>query len=190
MNRYITLVFLLLVFTACATQTKETTNTQITQPDQYIEEPQSIPNEPQPELPSPPKEQAPIEKQKNIIEINADSFSPITKTITKNTQITWINNDNREHKIACYLKGSRIITSTNLKKGDSFEFTFLGYGEYTCMDAIYGLRSTINVVLPSNMPTGMVVISSQTAILTAPLASIAILGIILLLFFIYGRRDY
>lgn len=189
MRKYILLFSLLLLVTACANQTKETADVQSAQPDQPAAEPDAAATEPQPDLPSPPQEEAPIQKQQNIIEINADSFGPAKKTITRNTKIIWVNNDDREHKVACYLDGNRITTSANLKKGDSFGFTFIEYGEYTCIDAIYGLRSTVKVVLPSSMPTtGMASLRSDGGALTAPLAAIAVCALILLLFFIYGRK--
>ncbi len=129
-------------------------------------------------------------QEENIIEIMADSFYPDKKTINKNTELKWINKDKKQHKIACYLGGTRVTTSSNLNENDYFTYTFLEGGEYTCIDAIYGLRSTITVESQQALlsPTGSAVISGSGSLKGASLSAIALIAIIILLFFIYGRK--
>ena len=126
----------------------------------------------------------------NTIEINPDAFSPEEKTISKNTEIKWIKKDTRDYKIGCYLEGTRIIQSPDLKEGDSFTYTFLQEGIYTCITTPYGLRNIITVgsEAPFLSPTGSVVINQESLAKGAPLAAIAMIAIIALLFFIYGRK--
>ena len=126
----------------------------------------------------------------NTIEINPNAFFPKEKTISKNTEIKWIKKDTRDYKIGCYLGGTRIIQSPNLKEGDSFTYTFLQEGKYTCITTPYGLRNiiTVEAEAPLLSPTGSVILKQETIAKGAPLAAIAMIAIIALLFFIYGRK--
>lgn len=146
----------------------------------------SPPEEPQVETPIP---QAPAEApEEDFIEIRAEGIFPKEKKVELDEEVTWINKDLKEHKLACYLAGNRVAASSNLKQDDSFSFTFQKEGAYTCIDAIYGLRSAIEVGEEGYTPTGGAVISDENAGSGLPLASIAIVSIIVLLFFVYGRK--
>lgn len=128
--------------------------------------------------------------EENIIEVNEDSFSPAEKTIKKNTEIEWVKKDVRDYKIACYLGGIRIIQSSNLKEGDSFAYTFLEEGKYTCITYPYGLRNIITVEAPQPLlsPTGSAVVNENSSMKGAPFAAITLVSVVVLLFFIYGRK--
>lgn len=129
-------------------------------------------------------------KEENIIEIMADSFYPDKKTVNKNTEIKWVNSGNKEFRVACYLGGTRVTTSSNLKENDFFTYTFIEGGEYTCITYPYGLRNTIIVESeqPLLSPTGSAVIGGSGSLKGASLSAIALIAIIILLFFIYGRK--
>lgn len=131
-----------------------------------------------------------IPEEENIIEIREDSFYPIEKIVKKNTEIRWVNKDTKQHKIACYLGGNRVTTSSNLDENDYFTYTFIEGGEYTCIDAIYGLRSiiTIESQQPLLSPIGSAVIGGSNTLKGASLSAIALIALIVLLFFIYGRK--
>ena len=185
MKQCILLVALLI--TACAPQVV----IEVGQPVEEIptEEPQIIeqPSDVIGVITEEPKE---ISTQQNMIEIRKDAFYPKEKAIGKNTEIQWVNRDESVHKIACYLGGTRVTTSSNLAKGDFFTYTFLEGGVYTCIDAIYGLRSTVTVKHTQELfsPTGRVVAVESADMIGDPLAAIAVLAFIILLFFIYGRK--
>ena len=183
MKRYTLLLLLIILLTSCAPKVeidiaKPVEETPIEEPKEIIEE---EPKEPKPEEKS---------LEENIIEIKEDSFYPKEKTIEKNTEIKWLKKDTRDYKIVCYLEGTRVIQSPDLKEGDSFTYNFLEEGGYTCITIPYGLRSTITVEAqkPLLSPTSSAVISEGTSIKGASLAAIALIAIVVLLFFIYGRK--
>ena len=182
MKKYTLLLLLLItLITSCAPKVevdiaKPVEETPIEEPKEIIEELK----EPKPEETS---------LKENIIEIKEDSFYPKEKTIEKNTEIKWLKKDARDYKIICYFEGTRVIQSPDLKEGDSFTYNFLEEGEYTCITTPYGLRSTITVgAIPLLSPTSSAVISEGTSIKGASLAAIALIAIVVLLFFIYGRK--
>jgi plastocyanin len=201
MKQYIAIIFLLVLITACA----PVVEIEDTQPIEDIEKPAEVPQE-EPVEPAEELTEISDEDQteqetevtiledskettisENIIGILSDSFSPIEKIITKNTEITWINKDSKQHKIACYLNGARVVTSSNLDQGDQFSYRFVTIGDYTCIDAIYGLRSTIIVeVAPLLSPTGEVILDGTGG--GSYLGVIALLAISILVFFIYSRK--
>ena len=191
MKKYIILLLLAILISSCTTQTQTEEPTPVTPP---IEEPETPPiEEPPVEEPQETVTQEPqIEPQKeNTIEIKESSFDPVEKIIGKNTEIEWINKDKKEHKIACYLSGTRVTTSSNLNEEDSFTYTFLQEGQYTCIDAIYGLRSTITVKTEQSLlsPTGNIALEGGTkSIKGASLAAMALIALMLLLFFSYGKK--
>lgn len=131
-----------------------------------------------------------ISLEENTIEIKEDSFYPKEKAIEKNTEIEWIKKDVRDYKIACYLEGRRIIQSSNLKDGDSFIYTFLKEGEYTCITYPYGLRSTILVKAQQSLlsPTADVVRGTGENTKMASLAALITVAVVALLFFVYSRK--
>lgn len=183
MKEYIILSLLTILITSCAPKVEVETAKPVEEP---IEEPKEI-IEKQEEVIEEPEETS---LEENIIEIKEDSFYPKEKIIEKNTEIKWVKKGRKDYKIGCYLEGTRVIQSPNLKQGDSFTYTFLKEGEYTCITTPYGLRSTITVegrkVLLS--PTGSAVIGESNNIKGASFAAIALIAIIILLFFIYGRK--
>lgn len=136
------------------------------------------------------EQEIPELEEENNIEIKEDSFYPKEKTIEKNTEIRWIKKDPRMYKVACYLEGNRIALSPDLKENDSFTYRFLKEGEYICITFPYGLRNIIKVEAKTSLlsPTGSAVINEGTTIEKASLAAIALIAIIILLFFIYGRK--
>lgn len=188
MKQYILLTLLIILITSCAPKVE----IDIAKPveDVPIEKPKEVIEEKPKEITQEEPKAEEISPEENTIEIKEDSFYPKEKTIEKNTEIKWTNKDKKEHKIACYLSGTRVTTSSNLKQEDSFAHTFLKEGDYTCIDAIHGLRSTITVEAQQQLlsPTGSAVISESTSIKGTSLAAIALIAIIILLFFIYGRK--
>ena len=159
-------------------------------------EPQQ-PAEAQPvDTPAPPEMIEPeISFEGTTIEIKEGVFDPEENTIEQNTEVKWVNKDAKEHKISCYLGGTRVTTSSNLKQEGDFTYTFLKDGKYTCIDAIYGLRSYITVKPKQALlsPTGNVVLAANGALSVGEieitlLSFVAILSIFVLSFFIYGRK--
>ena len=186
MRQYLAILFLIIMITACAPKVDIERAKPAEEPT--AEEPKDIIE--QPKLPSPPP--APEEEKYSgvIINIKDGSFDPVNKTINRNVEIKWVNTDKREHKIACYLSGNRVTTSSNLKKGDYFTYTFIENGGYTCIDAIYGLRGHIEVEGAQALlsPTGNVILNIGGNFTESSIASTAIISMIILLFFIYGRK--
>jgi plastocyanin len=175
MKRYMLSLLLLILITSCAPEVevdiaKPVEETPTKEPEEGIEV----------ELEEP-------EVEENIIEIRESSFSPKEKTIEKDTEIKWIKKDKRDYKLVCYLKGTRIIQSRDLKEGDSFTYKFSEEGEYTCITVPYGLRNIITVAKTELFsPTGRAV-SANIGIKGNPLTVIILMAISLLLFF-YSRK--
>lgn len=186
MKKYILLLLLTVLITSCAPKVEVENAQQVEETP--IEQPKEIIKEEPKEITQEEAEETSLEE--NIIEIKEDSFYPKKKTIEKNTEIKWIKKDRKDYKIGCYLEGTRVIQSPNLKQGDSFTYTFLKEGEYTCITTPYGLRSTITVEGRKALlsPTGSAVIGESNNIKGASFAAIALISIIVLLFFIYGRK--
>lgn len=187
-------IILTIIITACAPKVDIDVAQPVEEPTQEakVEEPEIINTEPE-QIEEPetileePKE--PIIED-NTIEIKEDSFYPKHKSINANTEIIWINKDTRQHKISCYLSGTRVTTSSNLNQEDSFSYVFVKEGDYTCIDAIYGLRSTIRVndAAPLLSPTGSAIVLDEVNLKTAPIAAIALIAIIVLLVFIFRKK--
>lgn len=181
------LIILIILITACASKTdisKESAPEPIASPPEIQAETAS--EQPIPEQKPLPAEKLVEEKTENIIEIKEDSFYPGEKKIVKNTEIKWVNKDEKRRIIACYLEGKKVTTSPNLLEGGSFTYVFPEEGKYTCIDSIFGLRSTVEVgsAKPSLSPTGGVI---RTGLDASSLTAISIImGIILL--FIFSRR--
>ncbi len=179
MKQYWLLVFLIVIVTACAPKVE-------VEKALPAEEPIEVPQETEVSLEEPEEILEP-----NLIEIMESGFLPEEKTIKKNTEIKWLKKDSRNYKIACYLLGERVIQSNDLQEGDSFTYKFLIEGEYTCITVPYGLRSTVTVrsEQPLLSPTGGVIIKSRDINLKgASLTATAIFALVILLFFIYGRK--
>ena len=195
MKQYLLIMILIILVTACApkveieeaypvgeTETGKESKTNIEEP--VIQEPA--------ELPAEVLKTEEITSIENLIEIEEDSFYPKEKIIRKDTKVEWIKKDARSYKLACYLEGTRVIQSPDLKQGDTFTYKFLKDGEYTCITYPYGLRSTITVrtTAPLLSPTGNVVLNGDKGINGASLAVMAIIAITLLLFFNHGRKKH
>ncbi len=134
---------------------------------------------PEPEQPS----------KENIIEIRKDAFYPKEKIITKNTEIKWVKKDTRDYNLNCYLGGTRVIQSPDLKEGDSFTYIFLEEGKYTCITTPYGLRNIITVeTQPLLSPTGRVVLKEGQGIDGFSLAAMIIITMALILAFSYRGK--
>jgi len=118
----------------------------IGQPIEKSEEVIEKPKETAPVPPVPVPEEPEETALEETIEISDNSFSPNEKTVKINTKVTWVKKDKRDYKIACYLESIRVVLSPTLKDGDSFTYTFLKEGEYSCITTPYGMRSTIEVV--------------------------------------------
>jgi len=181
MKPYFVLIFLGILITACA----PTIEVEKAQTPEVVDDIQ-VPPEPQeleiPEEPTP-------ETTENIIEILETSFKPAEKTITQNTEIKWIKKDSRKYKLACYLDGTRIVLSPDLLEGDSFTYTFLKDGKYTCITTPYGLRNIINVESqPFLSPTGSAIQIGDDGIKRASFAGIAMIGIMIGILFIYRKK--
>lgn len=186
MKQYILFILLIILIASCAPKVEVEKAKQVEQIP--VEEVKKI-EEPKEIIPEEPKVEE-ISLEKNTIEIKEDSIYPKEKTIEKDTEIEWVNKDKKEHKIACYLSGIRVTTSSNLKEEDSFTYRFLKEGDYTCIDAIYGLRSTITVKSqqPLLSPTADVVREKGESAKMASLTTIILVAIVALLFFIYSRK--
>jgi len=196
MKKYLVMLFLLVLVIGC-------TKVEVDQAQKAEDAAQQEPVEPQqPAEAQPVETPAPTEIiepeigfEGTTIEIKEGLFDPEENTIEQNTEVKWVNKDAKEHKIACYLGGTRVTTSSNLKQEGDFTYTFLKDGKYTCIDAIYGLRSYITVKPKEALlsPTGNVVLAANSAIgleeigITL-LTLVAILSIFVLSFFIYGRK--
>ena len=181
MKQYIPIIFLIILITSCAPviDIEEAQPVEETPTEEPIETPEEV------ILEEPKTEES---SEENIIEVGY-SFSPAEKTIQKGTEIKWIKKDTRNYKIACYLKGTRITQSPDLKQGDTFTYTFLENGKYTCITTPYGLRNVIAVEesAPLLSPTGNIVIGNIRT-KGNPLAAIALIAIISLLAFVYRKR--
>ncbi len=72
---------------------------------------------------------APATQASNTITISNFTFNPDILAVKVGTTVTWVNQDNIEHTI-----NSDDFSSTNLKNGDKFEFTFSKKGifDYFC----------------------------------------------------------
>jgi len=185
------LLLLIILLSSCAptveVDTPKPAETPIEEQIESIEEPEIEDEEVELEEPETIEEPR---VEENIIEIKPDGFYPKEKTISINTEIKWVKKDSRDYKIACYLSGNRITQSPILKEEDTFTYTFLKEGQYTCLTAPFGLRNIINVESSQQAllsPTGSAVIGDVN-ISRAPFAVVALLAIIVLLFFVYGRR--
>ena len=186
MRQYAIIILLMILLTSCAPQTEEPKPMPPAVPEAPAE-PEPPAEKPQETVTQEPEIEAPKE---NTIEIKESSFEPAEKIIKKNTEIEWVNKDKKDHKIACYLSGTRVTTSSNLKQEDSFTYTFLQEGQYSCIDAIYGLRSTITVKTEQALlsPTGDAILGGTESIKGASLAAIALIAMMLLLFLSYGKK--
>lgn len=183
MRPYILLLIMIILITSCAQKAevekaKPEKETPMQEPEEIIKE----------EAQEPEMEET--GQEEGIIEIKKDSFYPAEKTIEKNTEIKWIKKDTRDYKIACYLDGARVIQSPDLKEGDSFAYTFLKEGEYTCITVPYGMRNIIKVEAEMQLlsPAASAISSRNKSIKGGPLAAAAMASIIVILFFIYGRK--
>lgn len=82
---------------------------------------------------APTKEQQTVQPQteiaENTITIQNFSFSPGILTVPQGTKVTWINRDTAVHTV-----NSDAFNSSDLRQGDTFEFTFdtKGSFEYVC----------------------------------------------------------
>lgn len=182
MKQYIPVILLIILITSCAPIVE-------VEEAQPVEEPREIIEEEPEEVILEDAKETTIEE--NIIEIGESSFSPAEKIISKNTEIKWVKKDTRNYKLACYLEGTRITQSPDLKQGDTFTYTFLKEGEYTCITTPYGLRNIITVEAnaPLLSPTGSAVRIGEGNIKGASIAAIALIAIISLLFFIYRKKQ-
>ncbi len=185
MRQYIILLLLIILLTSCAPKVDVDTAKPV---EELREEPKEAIEKWEEAIEEEPGVEE-VSLEENTIEIKENIIDPERKVIERNTEITWVNKDKKEHKIACYLGGTRVTTSSNLKQEDSFVYTFLKEGDYTCIDAIYGLRSTIIVEGQKALlsPTGRAVIG-EGEISRASFAAIALIAIIVLLFFVFGRK--
>jgi len=177
MKEYILLILLTILLTSCAPKV----DVDIAKPveETPIEEPEEITAD----------EAEEISLEENTIEIKEDSFYPQQKTIEKNTEIKWIKKDTRDYNLNCYLEGTRVIQSPDLKEGDSFTYTFHEEGKYTCITTPYGLRNIITVkAQPLLSPTGRAVLKEGKGINGISLAAMIIITIALILAFNYGRK--
>ncbi len=187
MKQYAAILLLVILIASCAP--KEEPKTQPTGETPV----ENIPaGEPEEIITQEPKEPIIEEKvlEENTITIKEDSFYPAEKTIEIDTEIKWTKKDDRVYKIACYLNGNRVTLSPDLKEGDSFTYTFLKEGEYTCITSPYGLRNIIKVEAKQQLlsPTGGAIIGENKSIKGASLAAIALVVMMLLLFFKYNRK--
>jgi len=66
----------------------------------------------------------------NTITIENYTFSPSNLTVTPGTNVTWINNQNVNHRIV--IQG--LVNSSILQTGQSFTYTFsnIGIYDYSC----------------------------------------------------------
>lgn len=178
------MIFLLLVLIISCAPTVEVDRAK---PVEDVQEPEEIVEE------APEEVILEEEEEENTIEIKEDSFYPVEKVIGKNTEIKWVKKDTRDYRITCYLEGTRVIQSPDLKYGDSFTHVFLKEGEYTCITVPYGLRNIITVEAEKALlsPTGSAAVSESKDIKETVFASISMLiaVVIFLLFIYFNRRE-
>ena len=179
MKQYLIIILTILLITACA-PVVEVEEAQPVEPE-VIKEPEET------ELEEPIIEET---VEENLIEIKEDGFYPAEKTIAKNTEIKWVKNDPRTYNIACYLEGARVTMSSDLGEGDSFTYTFIKEGEYTCLTFPYGLRNIITVEAQQALlsPTGSAIRIEGKGVKGASLAAITLIAIVALLIFIYKKK--
>jgi len=65
----------------------------------------------------------------NTVTLQNFSFTPATLTVKEGATVTWVNEDSVTHKIR-----SDTFNSSDLNKGDTFDFTFTTKGsfDYSC----------------------------------------------------------
>src|SRR3989344_2864029 len=114
MKKYLVMLFLLVLVIGC-------TKVEVDQAQKAEDAAQQEPVEPQqPAEAQPVETPAPTEIiepeigfEGTTIEIKEGLFDPEENTIEQNTEVKWVNKDAKEHKIACYLGGTRVTTSSN-----------------------------------------------------------------------------
>ena len=76
-----------------------------------------------------PTQQPSTQVQANTITIKNFSFMPDPLTVKQGTKVTWVNEDSTTHTV-----NSSIFNSSELSRGDKFEFTFSTKGtfNYSC----------------------------------------------------------
>ncbi|MFC1768417.1 hypothetical protein ACFLZX_01510 [Nanoarchaeota archaeon] len=130
-------------------------------------------------------------KSTNEIKILDEEFSPDYLKLDVDSEVTFIQSGEKRHKIACYLGPTRVFLSDDLQGGSEYSFTFTEKGEYSCVDAVYGLRSTIVIgdPKPRDAITAMAVVSQDIPEdLVMFYVPIVLIGIIAIIAFIISRR--
>src|SRR3989344_1849064 len=151
---------------------------------------------PMEESPSPitdlePKTEAPATK---TIMLSRDGFDPELVSIMKAEPLTWKVTGIDFGKIACYKtvnghQESRLFTSERVYCGETFTYTFTDPGEYLCVDAVYGSRSTVVVSASSPMMsiTGNVVRDAGSK--STNIALLTIIGAFIYVLVIFARKQ-
>lgn len=90
-------------------------------------------------------ESAPKGASEEKVIIERYSLNPDKIMIEEGTTVRWVNEDARQHRIACYSSGKRIFLGDVLNEKESSERKFKDSGEYLCLDAIFGSRMNVAV---------------------------------------------
>lgn len=83
---------------------------------------------PTPQVQPSPK---PLPSSEAVISIKEDSFEPATISISKGSQVTWVNKDSQTHQIA-----SDLFEEETLTTDSSFTITFEKEGTFTYHDTL------------------------------------------------------
>jgi len=149
---------------------------QVIEPEEDIEDIEFIP---------PEYTEEPLAVQKVSINHFRNSFDKDEVTAAPETIVTWVNTDDRPHKIACYAEKKLVFLSPQYKPGESFSYIFTKPGSYRCRDVVFGYWGNINIITEET-PTGFAVVSDVVDYSIDNPIEISMVLIIIVLFSIHG----
>ena len=82
------------------------------------------------------------------VNITNFAFDPQNLNVTVNSSVTWTNEDTAPHTIVTDKDAVAEIKSTNLNKGDSFEFNFTTVGIYPYHCSVHPSMTGVIQVIP------------------------------------------
>ncbi|HLC65878.1 MAG TPA: hypothetical protein VJI46_07190 [Candidatus Nanoarchaeia archaeon] len=113
--------------------------------------------------------------------VSDTAITPKNNTLKAGGTVNFRAEGSKRHKIACYSGSNRISLSEDLRSGDVFPMPFNESGQYTCLDIIYGFRSSFVVaeeflspILGSVIGAGL---NRERLIILGPAAIIAVLAL-------------
>ncbi len=184
--KYIIPIFLvcisLLIIASCVEEKMDGTPAQEEAEEEQVIEPEA---EEETEFISPEYTEEPLAVQKVSINHFRNSFDKDEVTTAPETIVTWVNTDDRPHKIACYAEKKLVFLSPQYKPGESFSYIFTEPGSYRCRDVVFGYWGNINIIAEKT-PTGFVVVSDVVDYSIDNPIEIGMVLIIIVLFSIHG----